>query len=96
MYVVSDIMLTPATNPCAAVQCLKGSRCEVFEPTGEPFCTPSCAIDNGGCPDGQICTIQDVTCVRAPCPNAVKCSEFTVALTLNTTCYICKLSIGYR
>ena len=69
-----------ATNPCAAVQCLKGSRCEVFEPTGEPFCTPSCDLDNGGCPDGQICTIQDVQCVRAPCPSAIKCCELTAVL----------------
>ena len=33
--------------------------------TLEPFCNPSCSVDNGGCADDQICTefSQDYDCI---------------------------------
>ena len=64
------------TDPCAAVKCPTGSQCEVYEPTGETFCNSSCDLDNGGCPAGQTCSLEEVVCVRAPCPPVVKCSEY--------------------
>ena len=60
-------------DPCATVRCRAGHRCEVFEPTGEAFCTPDCSLNNGGCARNEICILQDVLCVRAPCPPVVQC-----------------------
>ena len=62
-------------DACEIKKCQPGSRCKVFEPTGEAFCEPSCDIDNGGCPAGQSCTLLDVQCVRAPCPPVVQCMD---------------------
>ena len=62
-------------DPCASVTCPTGSQCEVFGPTGEAFCNPSCDLDNGGCPTGQTCSLQQVQCVRAQCPPVVQCSS---------------------
>jgi len=64
-----------AEDGCAAVTCPTGSQCEVYEPTGETFCNPSCDLDNGGCPAGHTCSLQDVQCVRPPCPPVVQCTR---------------------
>ncbi len=57
------------------VRCRRGHRCEIFEPTGEAFCTPDCSLNNGGCRDREICTLEQVQCVRAPCPPVVQCLD---------------------
>lgn len=62
---------------CATVRCANGHRCEIYKPTGEPFCMPDCSINNGGCRDDQRCTLQDVQCVRAPCPPVIQCVDTT-------------------
>ena len=41
--------------------------------TGEAFCEPSCKLDNGGCQSDEICELETVQCVRAPCPPVVNC-----------------------
>ncbi|XP_065913510.1 keratin-associated protein 16-1-like [Dysidea avara] len=77
------------TDPCASVRCPTGSKCEVYKPTGEVFCNPSCDLDNGGCPTGQTCSLQVVQCVRAPCPPVVQCKcplEGQVFTTCGTAC----------
>jgi len=77
-------IISPAEDHCTAVRCPIGSQCEVFELTNETFCNPSCDLDNGGCPVGQACSLQQVQCVRAPCPPVVQCSlsESPVALSI--------------
>ena len=53
--------------------CSPGHRCAVFQPTRETFCDPSCDLDNGGCPEGTVCRLNQVQCVRAPCPPVIEC-----------------------
>ena len=62
-------------DPCESVTCLTGSQCEVYKPSGETFCNPSCDLDNGGCSSDQICSLQVVQCPRAPCPPVVQCAH---------------------
>ena len=62
-------------DPCATVDCQPGSTCKVYQPTGEAFCEPSCDINNGGCAADQICQLNQVQCVRAPCPPVVECLD---------------------
>ena len=63
-------------NPCIGFECPQGSACKVFEEgAGDPeaYCEPSCELDNGGCQSNEICELQTVQCVRAPCPPVVNC-----------------------
>ena len=71
---LSSCCLILLVNPCDTHQCPTGSRCKVYEPTGEAFCEPSCDLDNGGCPANKRCSLETVQCVRAPCPPVVKCT----------------------
>ena len=75
-------MYTLIADPCKDFKCPSGSTCEVFQPTGEAFCQPSCDLDNGGCASNETCLLEEVQCVRAPCPPVVKClpSEWLVLL----------------
>ena len=59
-------------QPCPA-----GSECRVCEATGEAYCVYSCAIDNGGCGEGYLCTEMTVpTCNPGEC-----CSNVTITCT---------------
>ena len=71
-------MLCIYWTACADRNCPTGSQCKVDELTGQSYCEPSCLIDNGGCPSGQICSLRNVTCVTAPCPPVVDCSKFII------------------
>ena len=64
-------------DACVGFECPTGSRCKVYEPTGEAYCEPSCDIDNGGCADDEVCSLEDKVCVRSPCPPQVKCTPKT-------------------
>ena len=68
-------MLCFNLTACANRNCSIGSQCRVHEPTGQSYCEPSCLIDNGGCSAGQICSLRNVTCVKAPCPLVVDCRK---------------------
>lgn len=65
-----------SSNPiaCENTYCKKGSECKMHEPTGKPYCEPSCDLDNGGCADDELCSLRNVTCIQAPCPPAVDCT----------------------
>ena len=54
---------------------LLGQCAKFFLPTGEPFCQPSCRINNGGCPRSTKCELVPVVCKRAPCPPEFKCRQ---------------------
>ena len=62
------------TDLCTGFEFSTGYHCKVYEPTGEPFCEPSCDLGNGGCSNGEIYSLINVTCVRAPCPPTVTCT----------------------
>ena len=75
MIVLFIVFVLTVIDPCALVDCLPGSTCKVYRPTGEAFCEPSCDINNGGCAKDQICQLNQVQCVRAPCPPVVECLD---------------------
>ena len=57
--------------------CSSGSKCKIYEETGEPYCVYSCACDNGGCTEGEQCTEVAVpTCDPGQC-----CSPVTITCT---------------
>ena len=56
------------------LECPRGTRCKVFEPTNETYCEPSCDIDNGGCFTNQTCSLSNVTCQKTPCAAVAQCS----------------------
>jgi hypothetical protein len=63
----------PDQDPCATIRCGAYKVCRVYEPTGEPYCADVCAP--GACPQGTFCKLEEVTCVRAPCPPVRTCVE---------------------
>ena len=62
-------------DPCEHHKCPTGSKCKVYEVTGETYCEASCDLDNGGCAANQTCSLQAVECIRAPCPPEVQCQS---------------------
>ena len=74
-FSIGSIAVLLHVDPCSDFECPRGSACNVFEPTNEPFCDPSCKLDNGGCNNNQTCELQPAICVRAPCPPDVVCTD---------------------
>ena len=68
------LLLLTDEDPCDNHTCPTGSQCEVFKPTGKAYCMPSCDLDNGGCPDDEVCSLQYLRCLNPPCLPQVKCS----------------------
>ena len=58
-----------------AINCTRGSQCKVDEAVHQAYCEPSCDLDNGGCADNEVCSLQQQTCTSGPCPPVVKCSS---------------------
>ncbi len=58
-------------GPCSMVRCQDHQVCDVFEPTGEAFCKDTC--EGFTCPDEKTCALQEVQCIRAPCPPIAVC-----------------------
>jgi len=85
--------LTPVVSPCATILCPNGFRCAVEN--GESFCKPDCDFNNGGCLANQTCRLQDVVCVRAPCPPSRICEDTNLCSTVRCgNGYRCKISNG--
>ena len=62
---------------CLLQLCTPGSNCTLCESTGERYCVQSCAINNGGCDEEQICTeVSNPDCNPNQCcsPVNVTCS----------------------
>ena len=69
-----------STDPCDDFNCSdRGYECQVYRPTGEPFCTPVCGPDS--CDPGLQCSISTPpTCPTEPCLGILACdsSEYGV------------------
>ena len=65
------------TDSCVSVDCPPHTVCRVFPQTGEPYCDPSCDIDNGGCEYDEICQLLATPCAAPPpprpCPHVIVC-----------------------
>ncbi|XP_064399010.1 mucin-2-like isoform X2 [Halichondria panicea] len=74
-------------DPCRNSECPSHAKCEVFDNifTREAFCAPSCEVDNGGCEEEEVCSLNQVQCVRAPCPPVVECLAPTTPTEAMTT-----------
>lgn len=44
-----------------------------YEEESEYYCTDFCDPDR--CPEGEVCTLETVQCVRAPCPPLATCLD---------------------
>ena len=68
-------ILNTEAHPCKTSICPNGTRCE--DSSGVALCQPSCSVDNGGCPLGDKCSIENESCSFQPCLLRVKCSELS-------------------
>lgn len=60
-----------AAPPCSRTMCGPFQTCEINEPTGEAYCADTCR--GRICPAGTKCHLQEVQCIRAPCPPVAVC-----------------------
>ena len=67
--------------------CSRGTECRVDETVHQAYCEPSCDLDNGGCADNKVCSLQQQkNCTGGPCPPVVQClGESSVQLPTNTS-----------
>ena len=67
--------------------CPPGTIYTTCEATGKHLCVPSCANNNGGCDEDEICTeVQNPDCEPGQC-----CSPINV--TCSGKCFICNCSV---
>ena len=97
---INTVSLIFIVDPCKGHKCPVGSRCTIYEPTGEPFCEPSCDLNNGGCPANQECTLKAVQCATDPCPPVVECTprkQLCICLSIHATnSYVHKRSSAFQ
>jgi hypothetical protein len=60
-----------AEDPCATVRCRDDQDCLIDEASGDGYCADNC--DRHQCPVGQVCRLQEVQCIRSPCPPVAAC-----------------------
>ena len=70
-FPMSMIYYYSSSDPCDTYDCISGYECQVYEPTGEAYCEPTC--DPNPCGPQELCQITTVTCIRAPCPGILSC-----------------------
>ena len=73
----SSILLKHTFTGCEniTINCSRGSQCKVDEAVHQAYCEPSCDLDNGGCNDNEVCSLQQQqqNCTNGPCTPVVKC-----------------------
>ena len=58
----------------STINCSRGSQCKVDETVHQAYCEASCDLDNGGCADNEVCSLQEQqNCTSGPCPPVVQC-----------------------
>lgn len=60
-----------AEDPCTTLRCRDDQDCLIDDDSGYAYCADNC--DRRECRDGEVCVLQDVVCVRAPCPPVAVC-----------------------
>ena len=56
------------------INCSRGSQCKVDGTVHQAYCEASCDLDNGGCADNKVCSLQQQhNCTNGPCPPVVQC-----------------------
>ncbi len=61
---------------CADTRCRPHQKCLVFDDPDQgpiPFCADTC--EDFPCPNGTTCQLEDVLCIREPCPPIARCVE---------------------
>ncbi|KAG7386655.1 hypothetical protein PHYPSEUDO_015439 [Phytophthora pseudosyringae] len=64
---------TTCTQECGDFQ-----ECRIYEPDASEYCADVCT--EGRCPKGSTCELQEVQCIRAPCPPVATCTNATTTL----------------
>ncbi|KAG3075368.1 hypothetical protein PI124_g20269 [Phytophthora idaei] len=62
-------------SPTCTMECGDFQECRIYEPDGSEYCADVCAEDR--CPEGFTCELQEVQCIRAPCPPVATCNNAT-------------------
>ncbi|KAG6955258.1 hypothetical protein JG687_00011338 [Phytophthora cactorum] len=62
-------------SPTCTMECGDFQECRIYEPDGSEYCADVCA--EGRCPEGFTCELQEVQCIRAPCPPVATCNNAT-------------------
>ena len=57
------------------IDCPRGSQCKVDETVHQAYCEASCDLDNGGCADNEVCSLQQQGCTNGSCPSVAQCSS---------------------
>ncbi|KAK7108362.1 whey acidic protein-like [Littorina saxatilis] len=93
-------------SSCAATLCPRGTICtEIFDPStgvvqaqclSQDFGRPRPSCNNVRCGPGQRCVLQQVQCIRAPCPALPFCVRVPVFVTKPGTCPRQTLTRGGR
>ncbi len=80
-------------SQCAYTECASNHSCRVSEITGEALCEPSCALNNGGCLEGQACSIEEYECYPQPCDNYrnFRCTNPLAGINKSTGMQYCSL-----
>ncbi|KAL3669565.1 hypothetical protein V7S43_004952 [Phytophthora oleae] len=66
------------SSTTCAKDCVDFQECRIYEPDGSEYCADVCA--EGRCPGDSTCELQEVQCIRAPCPPVATCKSVS---TLN-------------
>ncbi|XP_064398937.1 neurogenic locus notch homolog protein 3-like [Halichondria panicea] len=94
-----SVQCSPA-GPCGELSCPSHATCETYtDPLGgsdAAFCLPSCELENGGCAEDEVCSLQPNICLAdRPCPPSVRCSPAGPCDQLNCPSYTtCEMTPG--
>ncbi|KAF4319823.1 hypothetical protein BBO99_00005822 [Phytophthora kernoviae] len=60
-----------------SMECGEFQECQIYAPDGSEYCADVCI--EGRCPKGVTCELQEVQCIRAPCPPVAVCNNEATA-----------------
>ena len=67
------VLNLPFIVACKGYECPRGSICKVCNQTGMLYCDYSCSIENGGCSQGERCTVASTCASGECCKGVVEC-----------------------
>ncbi|RLN58005.1 hypothetical protein BBJ29_003388 [Phytophthora kernoviae] len=66
-----------ANSTVCSMECGEFQECQIYAPDGSEYCADVCI--EGRCPKGVTCELQEVQCIRAPCPPVAVCNNEATA-----------------